>query len=91
MWVLFADACRVRLSNLRDDLSYYVRLLAIGLPLTIALGAAAAAILLGVSPRYALLVGAALAPTDAAAWLSSQRRIGEFLIEFARRSTWKAD
>jgi len=77
VWVLFADACRVRLSDLRDDLRYYVRLLAIGLPLTIALGAAAAAILLGVSPWYALLVGAALAPTDAAlgSAVMSDRRV----------------
>ena len=50
VWVLFADACRVRLSDLRDDLGHYVRLLAIGLPLTVGLGAVAASILLGVSP-----------------------------------------
>ena len=77
VWVLFADACRVRLSDLRDDLSYYGRLLAIGLPLTIAFGAAAASILLGVSPWYALLVGAALAPTDAAlgSAVMSDRRV----------------
>ena len=77
VWVLFADACRVRFSDLRDDLGYYLRLLAIGLPLTTALGAAAAALLLGVSPWYALLVGAALAPTDAAlgAAVMSDRRV----------------
>ena len=77
VWVLFADACRVRLSELRDDLGHYVRLLAIGLPLTTALGAAAAALLLGVSPWYALLLGAALAPTDAAlsSAVMSDRRI----------------
>lgn len=66
VWVLFADASRVRFSDLREDLRYYVRLLAIGLPLTTAMGAAAAVTILGVSPWYALLVGAALAPTDAA-------------------------
>ena len=38
VWVLFADASRVRLADLRADLSRYVRLLAVGLPLTIALG-----------------------------------------------------
>jgi sodium/hydrogen antiporter len=66
VWVLFADASRVRLSELRADLGRYVRLLAVGLPLTIVLGALAGASLLGLSPWYALLLGAALAPTDAA-------------------------
>ena len=41
VWVLFADASRVRFSELREDLGHYVRLLAIGLPLTTALGTAA--------------------------------------------------
>lgn len=77
VWVLFADACRVRFSDLRDDLGHYLRLLAIGLPLTTALGAAAAALLLSVSPWYALLLGAALAPTDAAlgSAVMSDRRV----------------
>ena len=77
VWVLFADACRVRLSELREDLGHYVRLLAIGLPLTIALGTAAAAIMLHLSPWYALLLGAALAPTDAAlgSAVMSDRRV----------------
>jgi NhaP-type Na+/H+ or K+/H+ antiporter len=66
VWVLFADASRIRLADLRADLSRYVRLLALGLPLTIALGSVAALALLGVNPWYALLLGAALAPTDAA-------------------------
>ena len=54
-----------------------VRLLAIGLPLTIALGTAAAAIMLQLSPLYALLLGAALAPTDAAlgSAVMSDRRV----------------
>jgi sodium/hydrogen antiporter len=75
--VLFADASRVRLSDLREDLRYYVRLLAIGLPLTTALGTAAAVTILGLSPWYALLVGAALAPTDAAlgSAVMSDRRV----------------
>ena len=47
VWVLFADASRVRFSDLREDLRYYVRLLAIGLPLTTALGTAAAVAILG--------------------------------------------
>ena len=66
VWVLFADASRVRFSDLREDLGHYLRLLAIGLPLTTALGTAAAVAMLDVSPWYAVLVGAALAPTDAA-------------------------
>jgi sodium/hydrogen antiporter len=77
VWVLFADASRVRFSDLREDLRYYVRLLAIGLPLTTALGTAAAVTVLGLSPWYALLVGAALAPTDAAlgSAVMSDRRV----------------
>jgi sodium/hydrogen antiporter len=77
VWVLFADASRVGFSDLREDLRYYVRLLAIGLPLTTALGTAAAVTVLGLSPWYALLVGAALAPTDAAlgSAVMSDRRV----------------
>jgi NhaP-type Na+/H+ or K+/H+ antiporter len=77
VWVLFADASRVRFSDLREDLRYYVRLLAIGLPLTTALGTAAAVAILGLRPWYALLVGAALAPTDAAlgSAVMSDRRV----------------
>ena len=90
VWVLFADASRVRFSDLREDLGHYIRLLAIGLPLTTALGAAAAAAILGLSPWYALLVGAALAPTDAAlgSAVMSDRRVP---IECGRRSMWRAD
>lgn len=66
VWVLFADASRVRLRQFRRDLSTYVRLLGVGLPLTIAIGTGAAMIVLGFDPWAALLVGAALAPTDAA-------------------------
>jgi NhaP-type Na+/H+ or K+/H+ antiporter len=76
VWVLFADASRVRFSDLREDFGHYIRLLAIGLPLTTALGTAAAAAILGLNLWYALLVGAALAPTDAAlgsAVMSDQR------------------
>jgi NhaP-type Na+/H+ or K+/H+ antiporter len=77
VWVLFADASRVRISDLRADLGRYVRLLAVGLPLTIALGALAGSVLLGLSPWYALLLGAALAPTDAAlgSAVMSDRRV----------------
>lgn len=66
VWVLFADASRVRIATLRQDAGLYVRLLGVGLPLTVLLGSLAAAGILGLSPWYALLVGAALAPTDAA-------------------------
>ena len=66
VWVLFADASRVRVSSLRRDAGRYARLLGIGLPLTIVLGAVAGMGLLGLSPWYAVLLGAALAPTDAA-------------------------
>ena len=44
----------------------YGRLLGIGLPLTVALGTAAALVVLNVDLWAALLIGAALAPTDAA-------------------------
>jgi NhaP-type Na+/H+ or K+/H+ antiporter len=67
VWVLFADAARVRLRDLRGDLGLYTRLLAVGLPLTIAAGALLAVWLFdGMGVWLALLVGAALAPTDAA-------------------------
>jgi|tagenome__1003787_1003787.scaffolds.fasta_scaffold20816338_1 NhaP-type Na+/H+ or K+/H+ antiporter len=67
VWVLFADASRVGLRDLRADLRLYARLLGIGLPLTIAAGAALAVWLFdGIGFWLALLVGAALAPTDAA-------------------------
>ena len=77
VWVLFADASRVRNSDLRADSGRYLRLLGLGLPLTIALGALAAVVVLGVDPWYALLVGAALAPTDAAlgSAVMSDRRV----------------
>jgi NhaP-type Na+/H+ or K+/H+ antiporter len=76
VWVLFADASRIRMSDLRADLGRCIRLLGLGLPLTIAFGAVAGYMLLGISPWYALLLGAALAPTDAAlgsAVMSDQR------------------
>ena len=67
VWVLFSDASRIRVSDLRHDLGVYVRLLGFGLPLTIVLGWALATWLLpGLGVWLALLVAAALAPTDAA-------------------------
>ena len=65
--VLFTDASRVGLRDLRTDLAPCVRLLGIGLPLTMGLGTLLALALVGKAGIWlALLVGAALAPTDAA-------------------------
>ena len=65
--VLFSDASRVGLRDLRADVGLYLRLLGVGLPLTIALGTLLAlALFTGMNIWLALLVGAALAPTDAA-------------------------
>ena len=64
--VLFSDASRVGLHELRVDAGLYVRLLGVALPLTIALGTLLALAFAGGSIWLALLVGAALAPTDAA-------------------------
>ena len=67
VWVLFSDAAGVPFGEMRRDLGRIVRLLAVGLPLTVLAGWALAYWLfpqLGV--WLALLVAAALAPTDAA-------------------------
>ena len=65
--VLFGDASRVNLQQLRRDAVVPTRLLFIGLPLTIGLGTAAALILFGgIDPWLAAVIGAAVAPTDAA-------------------------
>jgi NhaP-type Na+/H+ or K+/H+ antiporter len=65
--VLFADASRVNARRLRAAAAQPIRLLCIGLPLTIAAGAAGAAILFGGNGLWvAALVGAIVAPTDAA-------------------------
>jgi NhaP-type Na+/H+ or K+/H+ antiporter len=67
VWVLFCDAARVRVGDLRRDLGRYLRLLGVGLPLTIGLGWLLALWLVpGLGGWLALLVAAALAPTDAA-------------------------
>jgi NhaP-type Na+/H+ or K+/H+ antiporter len=66
VWVLFADASRIGAREFRADLALYMRLLAGGLALTILSGALLATWLLGMGVWMALLVGAALAPTDAA-------------------------
>jgi sodium/hydrogen antiporter len=65
--VLFADASRVNVRQLRASAALPTRLLAIGLPLTIAAGAATAEILFGGSGIWvAAALGAIVAPTDAA-------------------------
>jgi sodium/hydrogen antiporter len=65
--VLFSDASRVGLHELRQQAGLYLRLLGVALPLTIGLGTVAALALVGGDSIWlALLVGAALAPTDAA-------------------------
>jgi len=65
--VLFADASRVSLPALRRELGVPVRLLGVGLPLTIAAGTlAGVAVLPGTSISEALVLAVMLACTDAA-------------------------
>src|SRR3982751_4304557 len=65
--VLFADASRIDLGALRREYAVPLRLLGVGLPLTILAGWALAAGLFGkLSLREALLLAIILAPTDAA-------------------------
>ena len=69
--LLFADASRVNVAQLRHDVAVPARLLGLGLPLSIVLGSLAAALLFDdMSWAIAGFVGATLAPTDAA--LSAQ-------------------
>jgi sodium/hydrogen antiporter len=65
--VLFCDASRIDLGQLRREVGVPVRLLGIGLPLTIALGAVAAAVIFDrLSVEEAVILAIVLAPTDAA-------------------------
>jgi sodium/hydrogen antiporter len=65
--VLFADASRVSLPALRRELGVPVRLLGVGLPLTIVAGTlAGVAVLPGMSVSEALVLAVMLACTDAA-------------------------
>lgn len=64
--LLFADAARVNLRELRADAALPVRLLGIGLPLSVAAGAVIAGLLFDLPWGLALFLGASLAPTDAA-------------------------
>ena len=88
--LLFADASAIRARALRRDAAPVARLLIVGLLLTIALGTLGAILLFpDLSPGVALLIGAALAPTDAA--------LGQPVVtnpavpaRIRRRSTWRA-
>ncbi|PPB48306.1 sodium:proton antiporter [Arthrobacter pityocampae] len=67
VWVLFSDAAGLQLQQLRRDAGRVARLLGLGLPLTVVFGWAAATLLFPqLGPWPALVVAAALAPTDAA-------------------------
>ena len=64
--VLFSDSSRINLSALRREAAIPVRLLGIGLPLTIVAGTLVAVALFGsLSLSEALILGVILAPTDA--------------------------
>ena len=65
--VLFSDASRIDLGQLRREVGVPLRLLGIGLPLTIALGAVAGAVIFGqITVAEAVILAIVLAPTDAA-------------------------
>jgi sodium/hydrogen antiporter len=65
--VLFCDASRIDLGLLRRQVGVPVRLLGIGLPLTIALGAVVAAVIFDrLTVEEAVILAIVLAPTDAA-------------------------
>ena len=65
--VLFTDAAALNLTAWRKDADYPMRLLGIGLPLTIVFGAVMAAVLFtSLNFWEAAMIGAMIAPTDAA-------------------------
>jgi NhaP-type Na+/H+ or K+/H+ antiporter len=64
--LLFTDAARVNVRELTADPALPVRLLGIGLPLSVVAGAVAAAMVFDLPWGLALFLGASLAPTDAA-------------------------
>jgi len=69
--LLFADAATVRLREVEGDARLPVRLLFVGLPLTIALGTVAARLLFPEAGwAAAALIASILAPTDAALGLA---------------------
>jgi NhaP-type Na+/H+ or K+/H+ antiporter len=64
--VLFSDASRIRLRALRREAKVPIRLLGVGLPLTIVLGAVGALAVFGsLTLSEALILAVILAPTDA--------------------------
>ena len=76
--VLFADASTLSLRDVRQDIGLPARLLGIGLPLTILAGAVLAFLLFpNQGWPFALLLGALLAPTDAALglWIFNDPRV----------------
>lgn len=76
--LLFTDASRVNVRAVRADAKIALRLLLVGLPLTIGAGTAVALVVFaGINPWVAAIVGAAVAPTDAAlgASLMEDRRV----------------
>jgi sodium/hydrogen antiporter len=76
--VLFSDAARVDVGRLRSDSRVPLRLLLIGLPLTVAAGLALSlALFADLDPWVCAVIAAAVAPTDAAlgAPLMADRRI----------------
>ena len=65
--VLFADASRIKSHVLRREYAVPLRLLGVGLPLTIAAGAVLAAVIFGqLNATEAIVLAILLAPTDAA-------------------------
>ncbi len=64
--LLFSDAVRIDVVRLREEFALPARMLAIGLPVAIALGTVTAAILFDIPVAVAALIAAILAPTDAA-------------------------
>lgn len=64
--LLFTDAARVNVHELRADVGLPVRLLAVGLPLSVAAGSVVAGWFFDLPWGLALFLGASLAPTDAA-------------------------
>jgi NhaP-type Na+/H+ or K+/H+ antiporter len=79
--VLFGDASRIDLAGLRRHLPLPARLLGIGLPLTVAAGIAAAALVYpGLAVLVLALVAVILAPTDAA--------LGQAVVSNPRLPAW---
>lgn len=64
--VLFADASRIDVTRLREGYSWPLRMLVLGMPIVIALGASLAGWYLSLPLGVALLLATLLAPTDAA-------------------------